>query len=128
MWSIACQSLWPCPLVEEVSFLEVMKRRKKRSRAGETDNLEIAAALPLAVTVLAGKVDEKRKGGTAAPSAPKWEPFEGWDMRPIAAPPPSAAAPAISNVSGGVAAATEAEEIGLREGDEKSTRDVIIDL
>ena len=132
-WSFPCLSFWPCSLVEEVSFLEEMKKKRRRRRRIEKDKIEVTAPLPLAVTVAAGKADGKGKGGAVASTDTKWEPFDGWDMRPIAA----AAAPAVtfaasnavSNGSGGGAVGDAEKEGKEGEGDkedEKSTKDVII--
>ena len=98
----------------------------------DLEQTEVAAALP-SVALSPGKAEGRGKGGAAATADTKWEPFEGWDMRPIAAAAAAAATTTTTvDYGSGDGAASEAEE-EREEGegdkkDEKSTKDVIIDL
>ncbi len=106
--SFVCELLGPWSLVEEVGFLEEMKRVRRRRRIrGEAVKVEMMPLILSDKPVAAKEADRGREERGASPAALRWEPHEGWDMRPIldiATATAAAAAASTTTAEAGVAA------------------------
>ncbi|KAM3572100.1 hypothetical protein VYU27_005897 [Nannochloropsis oceanica] len=113
---INCELLGPGPLVEEVAFLEEMMRVKRRmSMKGEAVEVEMTPVVPSEKPVAAKKADREREGRD-----PTWEPFEGWDMRPIAVTDAAALAAAAATAAASTTSTTEASGAAHEAGAERT--------
>jgi len=113
---INCELLGPGPLVEEVAFLEEMMTVKRRmSMKGEAVEVEMTPVVPSEKPVAAKKADREREGRD-----PTWEPFEGWDMRPIAVTDAAALAAAAATAAASTTSTTEASGAAHEAGAERT--------